>query len=442
MAIIVGNALPNNLPGTIFADTIAGQGGGDLITGGLGNDTLRGGVGGFGNDVLNGGLGNDTAAYNNAVLDPTGPAGPVLTIGATGAVRVDLNIGGFQNTGGAGFDQLVSIENVIGTEFAGGDTLIGNGVNNVLSGLGGNDCLFGNAGADTLFGGNGNDTLNGGIGADLLNGGLGTDTASYLGGGGAFVNLGTGVTAAAAAGDILISIENLVGSNNNDTLIGNLLNNELCGAAGADVLNGGGGNDVLNGGLGGDLLIGGAGNDTADWSNKIVCGTFVPGATFGVTANLLLGTAVGGGGADTLNGIENLTGSIFGDFLTGNAGANVINGGAGADVLTGGGGRDTLIGGLGNDRFDYNAVTDSLTGAATRDVILGFNGNGAGVGDVIDLSTIDANVLVAGNQAFGLGQLTYIGGILSANVIGTGPAPDLQIDLLGVALNMANDIIL
>ena len=321
MAIIVGNALPNNLPGTIFADTIAGQGGGDLITGGLGNDTLRGGVGGFGNDVLNGGLGNDTAAYNNAVLDPTGPAGPVLTIGATGSVRVDLNNGGFQNTGGAGVDQLVSIENVIGTEFFAGDTLIGNAGANVLTGLGGNDCLFGNAGADTLLGGNGNDTLNGGIGADLLNGGLGTDTASYLGGPGVAVNLNF-VAQPGAGGDQLISIENLVGSNNNDTLIGNLLNNDLCGAAGADVLNGGGGNDVLNGGLGGDLLIGGAGNDTADYSNKIVCGVLVPGATGSVTANLALGAAVGGGGADTLNGIENLTGSIFGDFLTGKVAAN------------------------------------------------------------------------------------------------------------------------
>lgn len=438
MANIVGDSLANPfLIGTAFDDVIAGQAGNDILRGLGGNDVLRGGLG---NDILDGGTGTDTAAYNNAVVDPTGPALPVLTIGATSAVNVNLNLQGVaQNTLGGGSDTLISIENVIGTEFAGGDTLIGNAGANVLTGLGGNDCLFGNAGNDALLGGNGNDTLNGGLGADLLNGGLGTDAASYLGGGGAFVNLGTAATGGAAAGDIFVSIENLVGSNNADNLTGNLLNNDLCGAGGADVLNGGLGNDTLNGGLGNDTLIGGAGIDTADYGNKIVCGTLVLGATGSVTANLAVGAAVGGGGADIFNGIENLTGSLFGDFLTGNAGANVINGGAGADVITGGGGRDTLIGGSGNDRFDYNAATDSLAGVATRDVIVGFTGNGAAAGDVIDLSTIDANLFVAGNQSFAAAQLTYVGGILTANIIGT--AADLQINLLGAALNMANDII-
>lgn len=452
MANIVGNNLNNILPGTILADIIAGQGGNDTQTGGSGNDILRGGLG---NDILNGGLGIDTAAYDNAVVDPTGPAGPVLTVGATGGVTVNLNLAGFQNTGGAGFDQLISIENLIGTEFAGGDTLIGNGINNVLTGLGGNDCLLGNAGNDTLLGGNGNDTLNGGVGTDVLNGGLGSDTAAFNNGpgyvgavAGVNVNLNlAGFQNTGGAGfDQLISIENLVGTNFNDTLTGNGGNNQLAGLAGNDVLTGNAGNDTLNGGLGNDLLNGGTGIDTADYSNITVCGTTYSGATAGVRVNLNLGVQnTVGAGIDNLVSIENVVGSSFSDILTGNAGANVLNGGSGNDTLTGGAGRDVLTGGggaLAFDTFDYNATSDSLPGAILRDVITDFQGNGALAGDRIDLSTIDANILLAGNQAFLPGQLTYVGGVLSANIIGTAAAPDLQIALLGSPPLVLADIVL
>jgi Ca2+-binding RTX toxin-like protein len=337
MAIIVGNILPNNLVGTNLSDTIAGQGGNDILFGGpnvfgLGNDTLKGGLG---NDQLNGGLGTDTADYSNAVLDPTGPALPVFTLGATSGVNVNLNNQNvFQFTGGAGFDRLSSIENVTGSTFF-NDTLIGNGGNNVLSGLGGNDCLFGNAGNDILLGGLGNDTLNGGLGLDILNGGLGTDTASYLGSGPVTVNLGIVGQGISTGFDQLFSIENAVGSNFGDTLTGNAGANELYGAAGNDTLNGLGGNDVLNGGLGNDTLNGGLGIDTADYSHKIVCGTLVPGATSGVNVNLNIQNAfqfTGGAGFDRLSSIENVTGSNFNDNLIGNAGANVLTGGTGREI--------------------------------------------------------------------------------------------------------------
>lgn len=435
MANIVGNNFNNILPGTILADIIAGQGGNDTLAGAAGNDVLRGGVG---NDILNGGLGTDTAAYNNAVVDPTGPAGPVLTVGATGGVTVNLNLAGFQNTGGAGFDQLISIENLIGTEFAGGDTLIGNGINNVLTGLGGNDCLFGNAGNDTLLGGNGNDTLNGGVGTDVLNGGLGSDTAAYNNGpgyvgavAGVNVNLNlAGFQNTGGAGfDQLISIENLVGTNFNDTLTGNGGNNQLAGLAGNDVLTGNAGNDTLNGGLGNDLLNGGIGIDTADYSNITVCGTTYSGATAGVRVNLnMQGVAQNtlGAGSDTLVGIENVIGSRFSDILTGNAGKNV------------------LTGGLGNDLFDFNSTSQSPAGA-NRDIITDFRGLGASLGDQIDLRDIDANAILPFNQSFtyigssgfsnflGIytpGQLRYSGGILQGNTDFDGAA-EIEIQLTG-----------
>ncbi len=58
--------------------------------------------------------------------------------------------------------------------------------------------------------------------------------------------------------DTLTNIENLTGSNLNDTLTGN---------AAANILNGGAGNDTLNGGAGNNSLIGAAGTDTASYAD-------------------------------------------------------------------------------------------------------------------------------------------------------------------------------
>ena len=142
---------------------------------------------------------------------------------------------------GAGFDTLVSIENLIGSKF--NDTLTGNGGTNVLNGAAGNDTLHGGLG----------------LAADVLNGGVGIDTASYNGTGPVTVNLNlAGQNTVGAGFDTLVSIENLIGSSFSDTLIGN---------AGINVLNGDGGADVLTGGGGRDTLLGGLGNDRFDYNS-------------------------------------------------------------------------------------------------------------------------------------------------------------------------------
>ena len=58
-----------------------------------------------------------------------------------------------QDTGGAGTDTLINIENLTGSAF--NDTLTGDADANVISGLAGNDTLNGGAGDDTLDGGAG-----------------------------------------------------------------------------------------------------------------------------------------------------------------------------------------------------------------------------------------------------------------------------------------------
>ncbi len=152
------------------------------------------------------------------------------------------------------------------------DTLSGGSGNDVLKGGGGNDTLFGGAGNDFLQGGEDNDTLVGGTGndvfapgtgADDIHGGSGQDTVVYAGNPvtqeGVHISLGQGsvITGYDADGDRLTSIENIYGTQYNDTLIGNEEDNVLVGQ---------GGNDTIIPGGGYDIVIGSAGSDIYDFS--------------------------------------------------------------------------------------------------------------------------------------------------------------------------------
>jgi len=151
---------------------------------------------------------------------------------------------------------------------AGDDVLLAGNGDDTLNGGAGHDVLVGGVGNDALYGGEGDDLLIGGPGNDLLDGGPGNDTASYASAtAGVTVDLGhVGAQNTGGAGlDTLVSIENLIGSDDNDTLIGNDGDNVLSGGLGDDILIGGGGNDILIGGPGNDTLTGGSGNDTFVW---------------------------------------------------------------------------------------------------------------------------------------------------------------------------------
>lgn len=109
----------------------------------------------------------------------------------------------------------------------------------------------------------------------------------------------------------------------------------------------------------------------------------------------------GGNGTDVLrgsNGDDVLRGGNDRDTLAGGAGDDLLRGGDQNDLLWGGLGRDRLIGETGRDTFVYRAAAESPNGRP--DVIRGFDLPGSGNGDRIDLSAIDANTGVAGNQAF------------------------------------------
>jgi len=405
--VLIGDSGENRLDGRAGADVLDGMAGNDVLQGGDGDDTLRGGTG------------TDTVAYADA----------------DAGVTVDLATTDQQDTLGAGSDWLSGFENITGSAYA--DTLSGDDQDNTVDGGAGDDVIAGGAGNDVLSGGSGRDTLSyaaadagvtvvlnktdsgglavaqntvgagsdtvsgfedlvgsahndtltgdsgdnlivGGLGDDSLDGAGGTDTVSYAevevaaddanpsSGVTVSLALATAQNTVRAGSDTLANFENLQGSVYNDTLSGTASDNTIYGLAG---------DDTLAGGLGNDTLVGGSGSDTASYADAAAAVTVTLGV---VDAN---GNPVaqntGGAGSDTLDGIENLTGSAFGDILTGDAASNRIDGGAGDDQLFGGAGDDTLEGGLGTDQLSGGEGRDAAsyaTALAGVTVSLGITG--------------------------------------------------------------------
>ncbi|MBS1228561.1 MAG: protein of unknown function toxins and related Ca2+-binding protein [Proteobacteria bacterium] len=414
-----------NLTGSIYNDTLTGDGNANILTGDGGDDTLDGGIGddklygGIGNDALTGGTGadqlyggdgNDTlsddgvgaAILNGGAGDDTitmtsgtdltadiydGGAGidTFVWSGAGTLSNIDLQAGGNVSTSSGTIGAIVSgsFENVTASGTTSAIYVKASNIANVITGgLSLNDSVdFINAGAavtallgiglapGSAFGGSGSDTL---IAIDNL---YGSNYADFLTG-----NTDNNILSGAAGNDNIWGgggNDTIRGGNDNDFLYGEIGNDTIYGDAGIDALYGGDGNDTLDGGIGADVMDGGNGTDYAryDASGNLA---MVNVSLLDASINSALGfTFTNSAAGDTLTNIEGLYGTGGVDNLWGNGGDNTLYGLDGADTLEGFNGKDAFIGGNGSDTVSYahSGMTEAAAGSATLTAGIGVNAN-------------------------------------------------------------------
>jgi Ca2+-binding RTX toxin-like protein len=268
-------------------------------------------------------------------------------IGGSAEVGIDAYIGIERYLLGSGADIVIGSTGAESVDGGAGDDWmnLGDGNDTLNGGTGGNDILVGGAGDDSMFGAEG-DQFCGGDGIDTINL-TGMTVGIQISTGGGWTAFGTGPS-------ITYGIANLV-----------------------EVVFTGAGADSIYGSLGVVAVDAGAGNDfVADYS--------------GANNDAYFGDA----GDDALYGLGG------NDLLDGGAGIDIIVGDAGDDTIVGGDGFDWMAGGAGADVFRYTAVSHSRASTGT-DAISDFTRSA----DSIDLAGIDANTVLAGDQAFTIGAL-------------------------------------
>ena len=372
--LVSGTSGPDTLVGTGGDDQLRGLAGNDRLDGLGGNDLLDGGSG---DDALYGGTGDDVYYIDSAgdraveiayegfdtlytsvsfTADPDGEIENFFALDPAGTSALDISANRFDNL-------------IRGNE---GPNILSAGLgDDILYGFGGNDTLSAGDGVDTLYGGSGDDHLIGGDGFDIMYGGAGNDvfdatsSRQYGDKNRMYGEAGNDTYYVDRSGDLVFEIagqgydtiytvfsyrlqaanevEALVGTGPLVLeLVGNELPNRIYGPDTGALLSGLEGDDAFVGGAGDDTFDGGTGSDGVLYSN----------AAAAVTVDLAITTAqdTGGGGTDTLIGIENLLGSAYADVLSGDAGANWLDGGPGADRMSGGDGDDLYVVDNGGDR--------------------------------------------------------------------------------------------
>lgn len=369
---ISGDASDNELFGCAGDDEISAGGGDDVISGGIGSDTVSAGTGddriiaedSDGDDHYDGGDGYDTYDYSNA----------------TSGAFVDLENSIAISSDGS-HDEINNFESVLGGQ--GEDDLHGNAADNGLSGGDGDDEVASGDGNDVVLGGYGSDTLYGDDGDDLLFGDNGNDR--------------------------------LEGDDGDDLIIGNLGNDRLRGDDGDDALFGGSGNDRLRGEDGDDLLFGGSGDDNlkgGDGDDTLVGESGNDFGRGGDGDDLFIATTgdgddqyYGEAGNDTYDFSRTSADAVV-DLAAGTAisfdigsdqiiGFETISAGSGNDTLMASSDTEVFIGGAGNDTFVFRSAEEAGLHHNNRDRIEDFE-----IGDTVDVSFIDADEDMDGNQDF------------------------------------------
>lgn len=361
--IICGGPSRNKIIGGLLDDDIYGGGGNDTLIGGHGTDTLNGGSGddwlrgGTGRDCYSGDGGNDTVSFESLTPDyDFATPGIVADLSAPDATieGVPPSCTGFAGNGraeGEGFnEELVDVENLIGSAF-----------DDVLTGAGdGFNKLYGSWGDDAIHG-----KANSPSPTDDMRGEDGRDTCT---------NNGTGVTCADPRSNethrptgAFVASTARVGADSGAFIFGGEGN-------GADTFTvtrpGPNGEDVASP----TPLTAIGGNCSQNGPNGARCGIGTPSfiVVWGDDGDdtLRLGDGFLRGGTIDINGgpgNDSITGGSSDDALhTGEGGRDQLFGREGTDSLISegdpvGSGGDTLDGGGGNDQL----VTDNACAGHT-----------------------------------------------------------------------------
>jgi Ca2+-binding RTX toxin-like protein len=295
-------------------------------------------------------------------------------------LTINIGMSGPQTIGqGFGTDTLTSVEGII--TGSGNDTITGDGHDNYIDAGGGNNTIDGGAGNDTVS----YASTPGSMSIDLS---LTTQSVSH--------NSST---------DQVTSVENVVGTAQNDSIIAGNNDNVIDGGFGGEL------NDTLSyihatsgvtidysAGTGTGHVTGGSGHDTLTNIGNIIGSGFNDTLVVGLNPHNLSGgyevqTFDGGAGSDTLDfshltagvntnnpgiptltSVETLIGTSFADVMNAPFGSTTVtvNGGGGDDQLSSSSSNQALVGGDGNDTLQLGEFdnTDSADGGAGNDVLL------------------------------------------------------------------------
>lgn len=324
-----------------------------------------------------------------------------------------------------------------------------------LDGKGGNDSLTGGKGNDMLIGGSGRDTLNGMAGEDIADysGNYANFTITAKGNGTYEVvdRVGNQLTDLVSGVEWLVFDDKVLDLRDMSVKALSAVNGVFGGAGTWETFSvtpepvvlellGTAGNDVFNVSSSTTRVAGLAGTDTvrssasftlsADVERLELTGTAAINGTGNLNADIITGNAANNI-LQGMAGVDRLMGKDANDILLGGADADQLYGDAGNDRLDGGAGQDKMYGGAGADVFVFSFASD--TARTKSDKVLDFQ---TGV-DKIDLSAIDADIGVAGNQAFvygssadGVASLWMSGGYIYGDTNNDGTV-DLAIYVTG-----------
>jgi hypothetical protein len=256
--VVTGTGLNDFLTSGVLRVGVAGDKPTAYVLNGMAGDDVLASKQNFGT-IFNGGTGVDTVDYSART------AGIVVTMDGKTADDGEKDVTANVLTNATLDNVAADVENLFGTDAAGGDKITGNSANNVIRPGAGPDVVVTLDGDDYMLSGGaaGGDVADG---DDLFQGGTGNDTVDYANRisnttKGVTINLDATFSAATVAGTkvlgtasgisgeadyIGLDVENAVGTIGTDVINGSAVPNSIWSMGGTDTIVSGAGSDVVD----------------------------------------------------------------------------------------------------------------------------------------------------------------------------------------------------